>query len=725
VTRSRPSLLATVEIAVLLSLAVLWAFLLILGCRSGLADGSLRVFSVCTFCLAAIWLPVYATSLQFENRLLDHATASLIVILALLSPLLGFVFGKFAVWVVWAGLAGVLIQLRAYVATAFQLSFVRLFRLLSISLFFAILTLLVTSPWRLFVPESISLGVAVADSYFHVAIAQMLASFGVPSTGGDGLSIQHYHFGSHAVAAGLARAASAKASLVYVYWGAVSLKLQLLWMIAWSSLRLVEHPLQDGASRRALGGATIFLLLGYAFFASESFLFAIAVLVGIAPLACRLFTDAESPSSSSYRAALVVLFIAALVCATAKVSVGYYCAAFIVWIMWVGRRDRIHLVICATGLLVLAAYTVLVVVPFEISLIRAGLGVLLASYAQYLNLTTLISYAIPSLILAAYLVDPRLSLRRRSLGGREITIFQASLAECPSWRSLYTRVRSGNGLMQLLAVALAACLGVLFVLPIGSNFGYFSGVLLFVSALPVSLWLLEINRWDALSKALRYAVPVTCGIIGVVLGYAFLTDFKRQLPLMTHAAWAQTAPELRRESDEPGQPGLMKRQMLQSLASSGTILGFLRTQIDQTAWRKLLTGLDERRENTGSLRVYVPPSAEEFWTRLATGSIGAKAQTQLNPYWCLQAHLMIPAEIGVPLVLGVAPRRYESICATPGLIIYGFGKDQDSHRTRELSDQELCERTRAEHVDLIYVLHSISMPTDNRYVNCATVTSGQ
>jgi hypothetical protein len=53
--------------------------------------------------------------------------------------------------------------------------------------------------------ESIPLGWAHSDTFFHSSIASMIQTYGIPSTGLDGLPYIHYHIGSHWIFAQLAK----------------------------------------------------------------------------------------------------------------------------------------------------------------------------------------------------------------------------------------------------------------------------------------------------------------------------------------------------------------------------------------------------------------------------------------------------------------------------------------------------------------------------------------
>ena len=555
------------------------------------------------------------------------------------------------------------------------------------------------APWRLYVPEAISLGAAQADSYFHVAIAQMIAAFRIPSSGGDGLALQHYHFGSHIVAAGLADAGASRTSLVYAYWGLIVLKVQLLWALLWGSLVLARPADIPTRTFPLLAYATAFLLLGP--LESESFMLGMAVFAGAVPLMCGLFAR-DDHGAWPYRFGLLTILIAAFVCATAKVSVGYFCGAALGWMMWRGRANRLNTLLLLVGLAALGAYTVLLVLPFEQSLAASGFGILIGSYAQYATLVTLLSYALPCVVLWAHFHDLRITAGRRDDDGGIRTSVNLQFSRARNGQGMYQRLVSSDGLMQLHALCLASCVLVLLTVPIGSGMAYFSYVLLFLPAFARPTWLLAAY---VSAREVRRAVLGIGAVCGVYLTVVFATTLAHTISTLLRSAQEQTVAAFR---DVNGGAGLGRRVIEKSLRQTGTLFGHFRGQLEHTAWADMLNRIEAARVG-GDLQVFAPPSAEEFWTRLGPG--------RGNPYWCLQPHLMIPAELGIPMIRGIAPLKYEAGCsAIAGL--YGFGKYQDAHRTTDLSDQQLCDIAKARKLDGIYILNAISAPEGNRVLRC-------
>jgi len=391
--------------AIALSLALLWSIIAIALLRSGLADGGLFLLSVAAFGLAAIWLPLLAFPAHVGNATPPPAAAALAMLLGPILPVLGLALGTPATVLVAALVLFILARNRRLIAAAVA-GESGWSTLLGFPLLVGVFLVVSGASWRVYLPEALVLGIGQADSYFHVAIAQIFAAFKVPSTGGGGLALQHYHFGSHVVAAGLAEAAGSRASLVYAYWGLILLKAQLLWALVWASLMLAGPGQRTGSLYLLFGYPSIFLLLGP--LESESFMLAMAVFAGITPLICHLFTT-EERSSLSYIFGVWLLVAAAFVCAAAKVSIGYFCAVALFWLAWRGRARRWQALLLVAALAGLAAFTVLFVTPFEQSLLASGIGILLGSYAQYASSITLLSYLLPSIVVWAWFHELRLS----------------------------------------------------------------------------------------------------------------------------------------------------------------------------------------------------------------------------------------------------------------------------------------------------------------------------
>lgn len=690
--------------AIALSLALLWSIIAIALLRSGLGDGGLFLLAVTAFGLAAIWLPLLAFPAHTGDATPRPVAAGLAMLLGPILPILGLALGAAATVLMAALVFLILVRNRRLIAAAVAGKSGRS-TLLGFPLLVGVFLVVSGASWRVYLPEALVLGIGQADSYFHVAIAQIFAAFKVPSTGGDGLALQHYHFGSHVAAAGLAEAAGSRASLVYAYWGLILLKAQLLWALVWASLILAGPGQRTGSLYLLFGYPSIFLLLGP--LESESFMLAMAVFAGITPLICHLFTT-EERSSRSYTFGVWLLFAAAFVCAAAKVSIGYFCAVALGWLAWNGRARHWPALLLVAALAGLAAFTMLFVLPFEQSLHDSGMGILLGSYAQYASSITLLSYMLPCIVVWAWLHELRLSAGPPELPANARTRVTLQFSHTLAGTNLYRRLLESPGLIQLQVLCLAACGLLLVCLPIGNGMAYFSYLLLFLPAMAAPGWLYA--GYAAAPRMRRLTIAV--GALGILyLSVAFGFNLATGVSTLARATQQQAIAELRDANDSAG---LGRRVVARSWRETGTLFGHLRTQIGHTQWAALIAHIEAAKAGN-RLRVFVPPANEEFWTRLRPGAA--------NPYWCMQAHLMIPGQSGTPMILGIPPLKFEGGCSPiPG--IYGFGKYQDLHRTRDVSDRNLCEVARLRDVQSVYVLNSISALDANRIVRCDAGSAG-
>jgi hypothetical protein len=697
--RSEP---AYIEAATVFTFCVVSAVLIVSFLRSGLDDSAQLRLGVLSFALVSIWLPVLVRSFALPA---DYGVSYGVfaLVCGIVFPLLGFLLGPLA-WLVAAVIvACALIRARRHLkqvcvsVMGLKLAFGGI--LLSVALIVA------SSANRLLLPEAVSLGLAHSDSYFHLAIAQMIRFYGVVSIGGDGLTLQRYHFGSHAIAAGLAKAVGTSVPLVYVYWAGLALKIQLLWALVWSTI----SQSVDGNRKPWLALSFLyplaFMFLGRAFLESESFLLGMAILVSSTPLASRLVTAADR-GCASYRFGLAIMLLVAFLGAIAKVSVGFYGGVILLWVLFAGRRDRLNIVVMSGCLALLGILTLMYLVPTETALTEGGFGVLLASYEQYMTVTTFLSYTIPLAIVFVNVTDMNCEISTRNLNGRRKIDFGISTVMPDRLVAAWHSFRQTDGYVQILGVCLLSTFIVLVTVPIGSNMAYFSGVLFFLAACRLPSFL----HFRGSSKVFRRraSAGIVLFLVFLVLFprvYDFSQDFSKTASHLIRSAWVQSAAD---SQDEIDRPGFSKAQVMKSFKEYGTVFASLRTALDQTAWAEIMREISLKQGKDYRLAVYVPPSNPDFWRRLQGGS----------PYWCMSAHLMIPAEIGIPMLRGIGPEHLERKCLPPGLIWYGFGHDQNEHRSQELRDEDVCASAGEHGMDAVYVLRSMTEPGKNRLLDC-------
>ena len=135
----------------------------------------------------------------------------------------------------------------------------------------------------------------------------------------------------------------------------------------------------------------------------------------------------------------------------------------------------------------------------------------------------------------------------------------------------------------------------------------------------------------------------------------------------------------------------------------------LQQQIAATPRARLVAQLQRMEaENQGKLAVQVSPDATDIWTWSKDG----------NTIWCTAGHLVVPSETGIVEIRSVAPRSIEQQCMPPGMSWYGYGKQQDMHRSLSLSDSELCTLARSLGATRVYRLVSYTDLGRNRLLSC-------
>jgi hypothetical protein len=171
-----------------------------------------------------------------------------------------------------------------------------------------------------------------------------------------------------------------------------------------------------------------------------------------------------------------------------------------------------------------------------------------------------------------------------------------------------------------------------------------------------------------------------------------------------HRAWAADADPI-----SPGKIVSARRLIVESVRQDGMPLGGLRRKIAETDWAKLIRDI-EAKDAAAPLAVYVTPDNDAFWRRLEKDS----------PYWCMIPHLMIPAQTGIPQIASIAPLRIERICGWgDGILFYGYGREQDRHRSRNLTVEQLCAEAAGVKVSRVYRLASVAEIAKNTVIECA------
>ena len=161
--------------ALILSLCGAAAFALLFAARGGLGDSGNAVGLLLLFSLLPIWISAAAVQL-FQRSALSRGVAIFAgFALALLLPLLGLATGRLAAPVAALALLAAVILVWAPLWRAVRR---RPWTIVLLFIPLALPLIIFSAPTRLFLPESLALGLAQADNYFDIAIAQMLKHYG-------------------------------------------------------------------------------------------------------------------------------------------------------------------------------------------------------------------------------------------------------------------------------------------------------------------------------------------------------------------------------------------------------------------------------------------------------------------------------------------------------------------------------------------------------------------
>ncbi len=687
------------NLAALLTLTAAWMLVVVALMRSGLGDVVSNQLSVGIFLCLSIWLPVYAIS-KFKKYWMEAGAIAAIV--GTIFPVLGLLLGPMTSYLAGSMIFFIGIQLFITRPKADLLAF---WKTLSTSIVLAIVLLSLGSAGRLLLPEEISMGTAHSDAYFHVAIASMIAKFQMPSIGADGLEFTRYHFGSHAVAAGFARASGARVSEVYLYWSVVALRVQVIWAILWCSFHLLSQHLHLPMIRGQVLLIGVFVALANLFFESESFLLACIIFLSVLPLVSRFLAESRKSGGLQWgRFAIIILTV--YICTAIKVSVGYFVAALLLYTSFRNLKDAKRLGATFIGLFALAVCALILFLPSDVSLLSAGFGILLASYLQYATLPTLISFLLPFLLLSFQFINVGEVLRliHMQSDNHEVAVSVKKIYDIPGF---FNKIGELKVEWQILFVSLITCILAVITMPIGSNAAYFSGVLLFLSfALIPAGFFRFVHALGQYRLFYTFEFILALVLIVQLLNFGLQYKARAQGLMACEGCRASTNAELK---DTSAIEVASTQGLINSLVDYRTLWTTSQARIENSRWSVVIRDIQQFAAAKPSAMVFVPPANIDFWTRLKSG----------NPYWCITAQLMIPAQIGVPMLRGISPASIEAECVPTGLIWYGYGKNQEVHRTGEFNDGTLCEMTVAKGFGSVYILNSIEHIDKNRKLLCS------
>jgi hypothetical protein len=683
--------------AVILTFACILDFAGLRLLRSGAPDGWFSVIIVFGLLSCSIWLPTAALLRSPDSEIVSTGTLAAASALGLFIPIIGILSPHLGMAIAVAGL--LLPFLVTYKYRAIQAPSSWGWTLLD-SVALAILIIVAGAGARFFLPESVPLGIGPADNYFHAAIAHMIASHWRASIGADGLVYHHYYFLSHAVAAGTALSSGLSVIAAYTYWGAISLKAQVLWAIFISTNALTNSPSLARPRSAWMGLAYAWLIMMITrSLESESFVLAMAMFAAALPLYSALLDQRASSSGKSMAAWLIVAIAVAFLCAATKASVGFYCAGALAAAALHLRRSWLAILLLGLGLAGLAGVIVLYLSPYDNVLLDAGWRVMLLSYFAYLDWTAVLSFLLPGLMVLVAILGPSVSWSGET---KQFTARYPTTLREIGLSGTISRIFQMRGDWQLVAFYLAGTILVGVSLPIGANLAYFSLVLL-IAALMVlpslaSAHLGFCSNWKMGRRFLTLATVATALVSLMVVA----VQTGRSV-----AAIYSTAYDMNKDPTLAGKAGASA--FFASLEDRAGTLGHLYQRTPDLPWYRLISDIEKSdRDYQGDLVVNVRPSAIDFWSRLKP----------VNPWWCYAPHTMIPAETGVAQIRSIAPKSIEDQCGQEGLVLYGFGRLQDQHRAVEMSNAELCTEAKKAGASHVYIVEQIAPAERNSVLDC-------
>jgi hypothetical protein len=682
---------------IVLTAGALLACMAVYSLRSGLVGSPAQVSGMFALMILPLWTTAWgakrfgATSLGFSTAILSG------FFFGVMLPAAALIFGRYA-------LAACLIVLALTMMDSGKELLAVLNRnkasILMWTVTSSILLVVLTETIRLYLPEAVILGIAPPGAYYNIALAQMIERYGAVSLGMDGLAYRHYHFLTHVIAAGFAKATGANMSLVYVYWGGLAVKIQLLWATVSAGVFLLRA---QGARAAGSSARLAYAWICVAFvggFTGETFGIGTALLFTMVPaLACLATADVRD--KKNHLPATILAIAATFLVTVAKVSSGFFAAIALVLVLWRVRRSPAVAALIALSLAVLTAVTLRYIAEWDLSDRGYPLIAKFADYMHYYTWNTFFNYALAISVMVLLMSVGHVKIRSRKLE------FSMSFGQRlkpgrqgePFIKLLWNWLSNADFLVQFLALSILGCIFVLFSTRIGANNGYFSWT---IYGLGFLLLPLAIQRAFSNANFRPVTRPLSLIVAAILLcqGMSFVIADGAGLP--------QVITSLFRKSIADYKPRRTQAEMRASLARDGTLFGGLRRHVD--AWPVASTMNDIAKfAAAGDLVVNITPMADDVWA----------ATDKTLPTWCVTGQLVVPAIAGIAQVRSIPPQATEDQCVLPGTLpAQGFGLEQSAHRTGNFTDAQLCEMARPLGARRVYKLTSYADPTKNKLVPC-------
>ena len=501
--------------------------------------------------------------------------------------------------------------------------------------------------------EYAALGIAHEDTLFHADIANMMKFQHVVSTGLDGRVPYRYHVGSHAWFAGFSDLGG-QPMVTTMMVGLATVVIPGIFLFLFLAAVAVDTSNRCSVATIVLAGTGAVMvtdsLAPPAQYFSASHAFGIVVVLASVPLLALLMSERGAARGRAaavrYGALLGLVALAGAV----KISAALVLSVAVAYVIVRTRGLRAGVALAA-----LLATVVLTAILFRDSTGVGRFALARLTFVRENPILTLAALVVPASLLGVLAAEHRRSepLRTAFGAGRMLT------AE------------------TILVVTLASLIPALFLSLAAEAAYYFFDVPMWL-ALP--LLLARLPAADV--RAFVHSVPTTASGVAVAVV----------------AAVVLAAPILG-VLNAPGRAAALTRPMLLALnagspavrlpSSGGSF--FLRSlrndhrwfdrgfvaEVENTYGARAARRADAARRQYGEgLAVFVPQGNEQFWSPLGP---------------CSARPFFFPAMAGVPLIQGLPPASRS--CFTTSY--YGYAQYDESSRSTELSDEEICQRARS------------------------------
>lgn len=679
--------------------------------RRGLGDSSAAVFYAFLLSLLPVWLSVAAMAGQ--RTLFSLAAAALVGILAgLIIPVSGIFLGTLA-----SSLASV-VALISFGYVQWRCQGIRRaawLRIALMALASALAIIVFTEPYHFFIPETILLGTASVDQYYVSAISQMIAHYHVSSLGADGLEPTHYHVFSMIVVAGIAKSSGLAVSASFLYWGGFATKTLFVWAFIAASYFFLQRQGVRRASAETIASYAWIASLLIGNLESESFVLGLSLLLATSPVLILLISG-ELASSAEIFTAIILALVGSMFCAAAKISAGFLCVPALLLALWRFRRQTGIAVAIVSSLVVLALFVRKYIAANDLSSFPPLRYFLLGYYGYLSDVRSPASYFLSFIVILLSCLELKVGAREKGVTVEVRHAWNADeqrplphIGPTNRIRRLAAFFLRLTPIAQYMALMAAACAAVFLSIPIGGNNAYFTLLLFGMAFFFLPVVFSESLRSELDIKIIRNCVLILFGVLLLYrAGYFWLSD--QSLPHVVSALYKAAFP--------PQEKPRVIQEMIASTRQGRLPFSTLRDKIDVAPFALTAKAIEDESRKSGSLAVFIPPYAAEVWSGLANAAEGG--------FWCFSGHLVVPALTGVMEIRSISPRQTELQCLDPGMMpSYGFGPEQEKHRSSDLPDGKLCEIARRWSANSVYKLVSYRDRERNSVINCGQKSSNE